>query len=296
MVSLLLPGLQEKGAFGPSASAKSVVVLHRAGHSRSGEGLAGADLCLGAYLWCYRHPQAELFGDSSAWEALLCGKLRKTTTKYLKIPAGLFLSQSSGQPDGFGVCSEVPVDACQSARLSHVSQRLQFCCWTELSVPSPLVCSLDLSAASERCGQGQTPLGAGVRWSGREAVARHEERGYSPQRVGRSVSFCRVFILHYLKQKKTQPSRAGVAPGCWLALLPVPQQTCLYALGPEEEALARVCCPVWGGRGRLWVLSTALGPSWARLLGSCATCLLHRPLQLLLLAALPRMPCWNCTQ
>lgn len=56
-------------------------------------------------------------------EALHCGKLRKITAKCLKIPLGLFLGQSSGQPAGvgFGVCFEGPLDAFQNAQLSDVS-------------------------------------------------------------------------------------------------------------------------------------------------------------------------------
>lgn len=70
---------------------------------------------------------AELSGDSSAGGSVaLSGKV---TMKCFKILLSLFLSQSSGQPDGFGfsVCFGVPMAAFQTAQLPGASWIPQFC-------------------------------------------------------------------------------------------------------------------------------------------------------------------------
>lgn len=56
------------------------------------------------YIWHCRRPTSRaVWGLHLQGEALHCGKLRKITAKCLKIPLCLFLSQSSGGPDGLGV-------------------------------------------------------------------------------------------------------------------------------------------------------------------------------------------------
>lgn len=191
-------------------------------------------------------------------EALHCGRLWKITAKCLKIVLCLFLYQSSGQPDGleFGVCFEVPVDTFQTAQLWCLSTSpILF----YSAAGSSYVCSLHSPAASTSLlgANKEEPCLECGGWNRQEVIPPHEERAYSLSQpadlkcINRSVSFCHVFVLHYLKKKKkktTKNSRAGLAHGCLHR-----------TVGPAPADL-----PLrWGQRRRFWLrCNVCLLSSW----------------------------------
>lgn len=166
------------------------------------------------------------------------------------------------------------MDACQTARLSHVSQLLQFCFILLLDqVICVLPSHLQPWPVWRRCAAQtrRNPARSGVGCNRREAAARHKERAQPADHSAVAGVCLPWFILHYIKNPQELVWRRAV---CWPCCR-VHQRPCLCETRPKEEVLAQAL-----GQCGLWVLSTALGPAPGRSAG--ATYLPPRPLQLLL--------------
>lgn len=130
------------------------------------------------------------------------------------------------------------MDACQTAQLLCLSTSpILFC----FAAGSSYLCSLRSPAAltSLLGANKEEPCSEHGGWNRWEVVPLHEERAYSLRQptdikcIDRHVSFCHVFVLHYLKKKKKKSSRAGLAHGSRLTRL-------TSEMGPDEEVLAQV--------------------------------------------------------